>query len=181
MTESLTEGAAGALAKSVAGRVSRRSFIGRLAKYCLVAIGSSTVADMIFSQAYALNCDCAGAPQGTGCSQFRSCSGCTASHSVTCKGLTGSGCPATGGTGGSCPSCTTACGSWVCTNCPSCGGGSRVWTDCCATCGQCTGASTCQPVCDVDGASRATCCTPHYYTGGPGGCPYIVCRYEQCA
>lgn len=178
-TSALTESAASKLAS----RTTRRSFLGRLARISLVAVGTPFVLGVTAEQAFALDCDCAGPNCDQGCGPNRSLSCQRTGHSVTCKGLTGSGCPATGGVGGRCPNNTRACGSWTCTGCsvPGCPGNVRTWIDCCATGGQCDNASSSRCVCDVDGFTRATCKNHHCYdNGGGGGCSYIRCRYSNC-
>jgi hypothetical protein len=174
---SLIETAASGIAKGVASRYSRRSFVGHLGRVAIVLTGSGAGVGLLASPASALQCDGCDPDCAQGCGNGN-CPCSTCGHSVTCKGLTG--------TGGRCPSNTFACGSWVC-SCPSCPSPHlRRWTDCCGT-GQCNGGANCHCHSDVDGRSRPTCCyTKCYKTGNGGGAgtcsdAYIVCRFEKCA
>jgi hypothetical protein len=166
------EGVTSHVAQALARNHSRRSFLGRVAKYSFAMTVGGAAAERFVEPALALACDCSGPGCSSGCTGDRSCNCAHCGHSVSCRGLTG--------TGGQCPSCTLACGSWVC-SCSSCSSGYRLWTDCCANCDQCGQASSARCVVDTDGVSRPTCTYRHCYSGGESGCSFIVCRYEQCA
>ena len=166
----------------LARRISRRSFLGRVTKYSVAGVAGAAGAGILVNPALAtITCDCA-TTCTSGCTGDRNppCGGSGSHHSVTCLGLTGSGCPATGGNGGSCPSCSTQCGAWSC-SCSSCPSGIKTFRDCCATCDQCSSASSCICVCDIDGVSRAHCCFKHCWPGGQSGCNYVVCRTQNCS
>lgn len=178
---SLIEGAAAGLSRAAAGRVSRRSFLGRLGRFTVVAAGAGSGLALLTDPALAVcgdfNCDCAGRPGDSGCGSGRSCPSCQkCGHSVTCKGLTG--------VTGACPPGTRTCGSWTC-NCGSgtCGGGLREWVDCCPEDGNtvCNPDSSCTCVMDDDGCTHPTCCYRKDYAGGSiTSCKFIRCRFHRC-
>jgi hypothetical protein len=173
------------IAQDLAKRTGRRTFLGYLGRFALIAAGSPAFLSLTAREALALQCDCSGRNCDQGCGGPRSLSCQHNGHSVTCKGLTGSGCPATGGTGGVCPNNTHACGSWTCTNCgvPGCPNNTRTWVDCCADTSSslCDSSSSAQCICDVDGVTRATCKYRHCYANGGGtGCNFIRCRWANC-
>lgn len=183
---SLLGSAAGSLAKGAAAKLSRRSFLGKVGRYALVAAGSTAAIGFLASPAQAhclgFDCGCGGRPCDAGCGSGRGCPSCTnCSHSVTCQGLTG--------TGGQCPARSSTCGSWTC-SCNDCPSGLREWVDCCSDPGgdpeRCVGDSSCQCVTDTDGhgdgCTRPTCCYRKCYPGGSiSACRFIVCRFSRCA
>jgi hypothetical protein len=179
--ESLIGGAAAGLSRAAAERVSRRSFVGKLGRFGIVAAGAGVGLGVLSNTAWAVctdfNCDCAGREGDSGCGSGRGCPGCEkCGHSLTCKALTG--------IGGACPSGTRTCGSWTC-NCGSgtCGGGVREWVDCCPEDGNtiCSDASSCRCLRDDDGCTHPTCCYRKDYAGGSiTRCAFIRCRFSRC-
>lgn len=93
---------------SLAGRVPRRSFLGRAGRLSIAAAAGSAVALKLWEE-----------------SAYGHDSCCGASHSVSCSCLTGSNV---------CPSGTCECGCWV--ECDgNCGDRGTQWCDCCDTTG----------------------------------------------
>lgn len=171
---SVISGSANQLATSLASRVSRRTFFGRVGRMALVLTASSGAVGILSNPAYALHCNCPGPGCDSGCGSGRPNPGnCDQfGHSVTCMGLVG--------VGGQCPNTASRCGSWTCgcaSQCP--GSGVRRWVDCCEEGNHCDGANSCNCVNDVDGQRRATCCHKKCYQS-PDPCRYIRCRFAEC-
>lgn len=167
------EGFALRIAHNSAGRISRRSMLGRIGKYALVLSGGGAVAALMATPAdAALECDCRDSCTAE-CTGSKKCNCTACGHSVTCNALAG--------TTASCPGYTAECGSWSC-GCSNCPSGRKIWTDCCPTGGECNSGANCSCVVDKDGVSRPTCCYKKCYPGGHGGCGhFIACRYGRCA
>jgi hypothetical protein len=160
----LTESAS----RSLALRVSRRSFLSRLGRgVAMTAVGvtGTSLAGNV-TQAYGITC-----------------SGC----SIACAYLKG-------WKKNKCPTGSCNCGSWVVNVATStCPGGLRRWTDCCNTgwCGNHGGAN-----CDstgADGNRHPSCyngkewCNCHNDScgcsnccGDPSRAPRVVCRHHAC-
>lgn len=135
----------------LAGRVSRRSFMGRLGRGAIAATLGGAGATLLLNQrAEAHTCPC---------------SNC--GNSIGCGTLTG--------VQGSCPSDTCQCGCW-CINVSSdkCASGIREWCDCCGGCAEGSGGCRC-----VNGIP--TCCYHKEWPEGCGSADtHIKCRYHKC-
>jgi hypothetical protein len=146
--------------RSLAGRTSRRSFIGRLGKGAVAAsLGSAGVALLRApASAFALPC-----------------SGC----SIACRYLRD-------WNQNSCPTNSCMCGSWVIhVLTTTCSSGYRRWTDCCNSgwCGA-HGGERCDTS-ELDGSSHPTCHNPKDYPNTVNdtcgsSTTKIVCRKHNC-
>lgn len=150
------------ISRALAGRISRRSFMGRLGKGMIAA--SLGTAGGVLVRAESAEGSHGGCPSG--------CTKCACS--VSCSYLPGwnqASCP-TNGYG------TCACGSW-CFSTAECGSGIRRWTDCCGI-NYCNvnpgGGCRC-----ISSVSRPACCYHKTYGGGCGDSNSIIaCRSHQC-
>jgi hypothetical protein len=145
--------AVGGASRSLAGRFSRRSFIGRLGLGVVAAsLGESGLSLM---------------RPGLAGATIASCGTC----SVSCNYLPG-------WLQNSCPTNSCRCGHWCFTDstCPS--GQTRRWTDCCDL-GWCGAHGGCYC---VTSKNKVTCCNSRTYSPydcNPSGAK-VVCRFNAC-
>ena len=148
------EAAASRATRGLAGRISRRSFVGRAGLGIVAAsVGGSGTALLFPASAAAHTCP----------------GGCDCSESVTCATLTGAN---------ACPSGTCECGCWTvsdCTHCSSEPNCTKSWCDCC-------GGDYCNPnPCNCVGG-HPSCCNHKTHSGGCGVLNqwHIACRKSFC-
>ena len=146
--------------RALAGKLSRRSFLGRVGRGAIaITLGAQGMRLLTPSLAIADHHPCP--------------SGCDCSCSVSCNYLPGwnsNSCP-------NWPNGTCRCGSW-CFNDNTCASGMRRWIDCCNT-GWCGNHGGCKC---IESKNRPTCCNDRAYSNGdcspsPG---LIVCRIQTC-
>jgi hypothetical protein len=149
------EEVADSISRSLAGRVSRRSFIGRVGLGAVAAsLGSVGAAITRSESAWAGHASCP--------------SGCSCACSTQCGNVF------PGNPGGTCPSPTCKCGTW-CFQDSVCGSGYRRYDDCCSI-NWCNANGGCKCV-----AGRGSCCNHKAYPEGCGdSASIIVCRTLQC-
>jgi hypothetical protein len=155
LTSTNSEALSGAIARRLAMKLSRRSFIGRIGKGTVaLSLGGAGAALILPEAAWAHSCP----------------GGCDCSHSVTCGALTGSN---------SCPSGTCECGCWTVTDCGTCSnspGCLKYWCDCCGG-DYCHGGAQCRCV-----GGSPSCCIHKTWSGGCGDSSWhIACRKSICA
>jgi hypothetical protein len=148
------EGVADAIARSLAGRVSRRSFVGRVGLGAVAASLGGVGVSLTRAQ--------------TAWASYPCPSGCNCLCSTQCGNVF------PGNPGGTCPSPTCKCGTW-CFQDSVCGSGYRRYDDCCSI-NWCNANGGCKCV-----AGRASCCNGKTYPEGCGDAnSIIVCRTLQC-
>lgn len=155
---------AGNLARRLATRTSRRSFIGRVGQAALVGAAASTGLGVLGArEALAHNSGCGSCSGIVGFPQ-----NCCDQLTVGCKNLTGVN---------ACPSNTCNCGCWIVNvSTSTCGSGRREWCDCCGECGS---GGQCNCV-DVNGTLHPTCCRHKEYSGCATCSGHIHCRKHRC-
>lgn len=138
--------------RRLAGRVSRRSFFGRLGQGAIAATLGSVGVDLLSRPAQAHS------------------NWCQSNCSIGCAKLTGTNW---------CPADTCECGCWcIRVSSSTCTSTYREWCDCCGGCNDsnrgCVGGS--------DGLTHPTCLFHKEYSGGCGtlGSTHIKCRRHQC-
>jgi hypothetical protein len=172
------EGLSESVSRSLAGRVSRRSFLGRLGKGAIAAsLGASSAALLR-------------TPSSAQAALI--CSGSSNNCSIACDYLKGWVVPYSDrgkDLWNYCPTGTCKCGSWVVKVIQTtCGSTYRRWTDCCDTqkswCpahGGCNCNST-----GADGNHHPSCCNTKEWGScanddcGKQGQTKIVCRFHKC-
>jgi hypothetical protein len=140
-------------ARGLASRITRRSFLGDVAKAGMaLAVAGGVVGFAGVEEAEATHCG--------------GCASCTPSLSITCRALTGTN---------ACPDGSCRCGWWDVAGGP-CGDCTR-WHDCCFGCG---GSGTCRH--NDQGECAPTCCNRKDYCGGCGTRfqTRIKCRMYTC-
>jgi hypothetical protein len=151
-----------AIARALAARVSRRSFLGRVGKGTIaVALGGSAGAALMNADsAFGTHANC-------------NCQNC--SCSASCNQLWGTNACPTVAFGACADAC--ACGSW-CFSDSGCPSTIRRWEDCCGInyC-NCSGGPRC-----AGSPSRPVCVHHKTYSGGCGtiGTSQVVCRQTAC-
>ena len=149
--DSFLEELSESISRALAGRVSRRSFLGRVSQGAIVASLGVSGAALIRPEV---------------------ASACTHNCSVNCVDLPGHN-------QNSCPSnqyTTCACGAW-CFSDGGCASGVRRWEDCCGI-NYCAAAGGCQC---VAGGYPTCCSTKIYGQGcGTIGSSKVVCRLRYC-
>jgi hypothetical protein len=140
-------------ARGLANRMTRRSFLGDVAKGGIALAAGGAFAGVA-------GVDDAAASHCGGCN---SCSG----NSITCNCLTGTN---------DCPANTCECGWWDTSGGP-CSSGCTRWIDCCK---DCETNRTCRHNCS-DNCNRK-CCNPKTWCGGCGtqGSTRVHCRKHTC-
>lgn len=158
----------GLVARRLAARVSRRTFMARLGQG-MIALSLGSAGAVAFAEGALADPVCA-------CGRCTSVpftgESCCGRNSVTCRTLTGTN---------ACPSGTCICGCWwVNVSTSSCASGLLEWCDCC---GACQSGGACACVTGSDGRRYPTCCTHKWWTSKDvcGDCTsHIKCRRQRC-
>lgn len=156
------------VSRSLAARVSRRSFFGRLGSGAVALSLGSAGATLLSQQDAIAHSTC-----GCGlCTAAPSNDCCSGRDSIGCGNLPG-------WNQNSCPTNSSLCGCWVISVATStCSSGLREWCDCCGGCGTPT---DCHCYTADDGQFSPSCCRHKFYTGGTGdSCSHIKCRRNRC-
>lgn len=161
--ERALEGAVGALARTLAERLTRRSTLARLGRYGVALSLGAAGTTLLDDQAWAAASTCCGG----GC-QHTCCGGCN--YSVWCN------------YGGYCPPGTCECGGWtLCERCTTSGGQAGVYWygDCCGGCGNGCSCSGCSPsCCNYHDWNNGSCAACDCRTGDSAW--HINCRRKYC-
>jgi hypothetical protein len=162
------------VSRTLAGRVTRRSFLSRLGRGAIaVSLGSAAGATFLAGVAGGHTPD---PPADCGDCGPHALECCTSGRdSISCQELNGHN-------QNICPGSSESCGSWCITvSTSTCSSGFRKWTDCCGN-AYCDGGQNCHCENDPGGTSRQSCCRHKFYTGGQmtSSNQHIACRKHAC-
>ena len=143
------------LSRGLAGRISRKSFVGRVSRGAVAATLGGAGATLFMTESAEAHAN----PCANGCS-------------VQCSRH-----PSWGAN--SCPSGTCECGCWcISVSTGVCGSGLKEWCDCCGGDFCLPQGCTCISAC---GTTYPSCCNHKVWAEGCGSADWhIACRYSKC-